>query len=186
MTLYSAILTLLQYNLIRGCFITVLVILLAKTLFGKYVHTNLSVKIIKWILITYAVLSLIYTLTLIAWGYFGASDYIWLTRATGPYWWAYWSMLSGNCIFPLFLLIPRLGRNIYIILLASILMNLGWLLELLTIYMANRHRDYIPAAHPPLWYYAPALIILLQGFLVGVVLIGIEAWWGKRHGKELS
>jgi hypothetical protein len=181
MVTFDLILRLINSNLIRGSFISVMAIILANRLFSKRNNAQLSVQIVKWILISHSVLSLGYELYLILSAYIGIDVYLITDRATGLYWWAYWTMLFGNCIFPLFLLIPRLGRNIYIILLVSLLMNVGWWFEHIVIYTSIMHRDYTPESALPFLH--AMLIILLQGFLVGLIIAGIGFWWEKGRKK---
>jgi hypothetical protein len=160
-----------------------MVIILAKKLLGKRINAQLSVEIIKWVLFGYSVLSLGYTLALVISSYLGIDNYI-INRATGPYWWAYWFMFSGTCIFPLFLLIPRLGRNMYVILLATFLVNIGWLLGSLTIHTASMQRDYVTETNPYLPY-MHEWFILLRGFIVGLFIAGIGFCWKARLNKAL-
>lgn len=64
-------------------------------------------------------------------------------RVMGPYWWAYWTMMFCHSVLPLLLLFRKLRSNKYLILLISILLNIGAWFEKFVIIM-SLHRDYIP------------------------------------------
>jgi molybdopterin-containing oxidoreductase family membrane subunit len=88
--------------------------------------------------------------------------YAFLNRATGPYAWAYWIMMSCNLFFPQFFWSKKLRRNIPFMFVTSIIVNIGMWFERFVITVTSLHRDYMPSA----WdYYSPTWVDILT--LVG-------------------
>jgi molybdopterin-containing oxidoreductase family membrane subunit len=55
------------------------------------------------IMITGSIVGLLILLTFMAWYSVEYEQYAFLNRATGPYWWAYWSMMTCNVFSPQFM-----------------------------------------------------------------------------------
>ncbi len=82
------------------------------------------------------------------------SNMLLLTRATGPYWWAYWSMISCNVISPQFFWFKKLRRNMVFVFIISIFVNIGMWFERFVIITTSLHRDYLPSSwvmYSPTW-----------------------------------
>lgn len=168
----------IEDNLIRGIFICVLLIILVKHFFQK-INTHLSLKIIKWIIIIYSSLNLI---SIILSLFDRHSDInIFSERATGAYWWAHWLMLIMSTVFPLLLLNKKLGNKIYFLFFIALLMNIGWLFESFVIHVTNIHRDYIPENYNPYLPNNTEVLILIKGFLLGLIFLLIENGIIKRY-----
>jgi molybdopterin-containing oxidoreductase family membrane subunit len=89
-------------------------------------------------------------------------QYAFLNRATGPYAWAYWTMMSCNLFFPQFFWFKKLRRSIPFMFVASIVVNIGMWFERFVITVTSLHRDYLPSS----WdYYSPTWVDVLT--LVG-------------------
>lgn len=73
-------------------------------------------------------------------------QYAFLNRATGPYWWAYWSMMSCNVISPQFMWSSKLRTNIVFTFILSIFVNIGMWFERFVIIVTSLHRDYLPSS----------------------------------------
>ncbi|MFO7313315.1 NrfD/PsrC family molybdoenzyme membrane anchor subunit [Rhodothermus marinus] len=85
-------------------------------------------------------------------------QYAFINRATGPYAWAYWTMMSCNLIFPQFFWIKKLRRNIPFMFIASIVVNIGMWFERFVITITSLHRDYLPSS----WdYFVPTWVDVL-------------------------
>ncbi len=101
----------------------------------------------------------------IAW--YGANPYeqfVFINRATGPYWWAYWTMVFCNVVVPQIFWSKKMRRNIPVMFVASILVNVGMWFERFTIIATSLHRDFLPAS----WgYYAPTWVEV--GIYVGTI-----------------
>lgn len=100
------------------------------------------------IMITGSIVGVAYITELfIAW-YSGVEyeQYAFLNRATGPYWWAYWSMMTCNVFSPQFMWFPRLRRSIMFSFFISIIVNIGMWFERFVIIVTSLHRDYLPSS----------------------------------------
>jgi Ni/Fe-hydrogenase subunit HybB-like protein len=102
----------------------------------------------KVILLTGSIVGVAYiTEFFIAW-YSGVEyeQYAFINRATGPYWWAYWSMMSCNVISPQLFWSKYLRTNIKFSWFLSIIVNIGMWFERFVIIVTSLHRDYLPSS----------------------------------------
>jgi Ni/Fe-hydrogenase subunit HybB-like protein len=95
----------------------------------------------------------------IAW--YGGSPYelyAFKNRAFGPYWWAYWSMISCNVISPHFFWFKKLRTSMLFVWIISIFVNIGMWFERFVIIVTSLHRDYLPSS----WgYFTPTWVDIL-------------------------
>ncbi|MHC5066062.1 MAG: NrfD/PsrC family molybdoenzyme membrane anchor subunit, partial [Planctomycetota bacterium] len=99
----------------------------------------------------------------IAW-YSGSvyEGFAFVNRASGPYWWAYWIMVSCNVISPQFFWFRSIRRNPMALFIISIFVNIGMWFERFVITVTSLHRDFIPSS----WaYFKPTMVDILT--LVG-------------------
>jgi molybdopterin-containing oxidoreductase family membrane subunit len=79
-------------------------------------------------------------------------------RMTGPYAHTYWLLILCNCLTVQLFWIPWVRRNVPLLFLVSIVINIGMWLERYVIVITSLHRDFIPAAwnmyHGTFWDYA--------------------------------
>jgi len=81
-------------------------------------------------------------------------QFAFLNRAMGPYWWAYWTMISCNVIIPQLLWVPAIRRNPLTVFIISIFINIGMWFERFVIIVTSLHRDYMPSS----WsYFRPTI-----------------------------
>ncbi len=73
-------------------------------------------------------------------------QYAFINRATGPYWWAYWTMMTCNVITPQLFWFKRLRTNIQVSWVLSIVVNIGMWFERFVIIVTSLHRDYVPSS----------------------------------------
>ena len=100
------------------------------------------------IMITGSIVGVAYITELfIAW-YSGVEyeQYAFLNRATGPYAWAYWMMMSCNVFSPQFMWSKRLRTSIMFSFFISIVVNVGMWFERFVIIVTSLHRDYLPSS----------------------------------------
>jgi len=69
--------------------------------------------------------------------------FIFMNRAFGPYWWAYWIMVSCNVISPQFFWVRSLRRSIPFMFMISIFVNIGMWFERFTIIVTSLHHDFL-------------------------------------------
>lgn len=115
------------------------------------------------ILITGSIVGVAYlTEFFIAW-YSGVEyeQYAFINRATGPYWWAYWSMMTCNVITPQLFWSKRLRESVFATFIISIFVNIGMWFERFVIIVTSLHRDYVPSSwtmYSPTWVEAGIFI----------------------------
>jgi Ni/Fe-hydrogenase subunit HybB-like protein len=68
-----------------------------------------------------------------------------VNRAFGPYWWAYWIMISCNVLSPQVFWFQKLRTSIPVMFIVSIFVNIGMWFERFVIVM-TLHRDFIPGS----------------------------------------
>jgi Ni/Fe-hydrogenase subunit HybB-like protein len=102
----------------------------------------------KIILVTGSVVGYAYaTEFFIAW-YSGNpyERFTFINRAFGPYWWAYWTMVTCNVISPQFFWFKKLRRSIPVMFVLSIVVNIGMWFERFVIIVTSLHRDFLPSS----------------------------------------
>ncbi|HKP55503.1 MAG TPA: NrfD/PsrC family molybdoenzyme membrane anchor subunit [Polyangiales bacterium] len=72
--------------------------------------------------------------------------YVFINRATGPYWWAYWTMITCNVISPQLFWFKKLRTSIPVMFAISIVINIGMWFERFVIIVTSLHRDYLPSS----------------------------------------
>ena len=100
------------------------------------------------IMITGSIVGVAYITELFVAWYSGVEyeQYAFLNRATGPYAWSYWAMMTCNVFSPQFMWIPKLRRSIMFSFVISIVVNIGMWFERFVIIVTSLHRDYLPSS----------------------------------------
>jgi Ni/Fe-hydrogenase subunit HybB-like protein len=88
--------------------------------------------------------------------------FVFVNRATGPYAWAFWTMVVCNVLVPQLLWLRRVRASTAALLPISILINVGMWFERFVIIVTSLHRSYLPSSW--VMYYPTAIEI---GTLVG-------------------
>ena len=73
-------------------------------------------------------------------------QYAFLNRATGPYWWAYASMMTCNVVIPQLYWIHKIRTSLVATFILSIFVNIGMWFERFVIIVTSLHRDFMPSA----------------------------------------
>lgn len=73
-------------------------------------------------------------------------QFIFLNRAFGPYGWSYWIMVTCNVIIPQLFWFKYCRRNIPIMFVVSIFVNIGMWFERFVITITSLHRDFLPSS----------------------------------------
>ena len=82
-------------------------------------------------------------------------SFAFLNRATGPYAWAYWIMISCNVISPQLFWFKKFRTSIPIMFVICIFVNIGMWFERFVITVTSLHRDFLPSS----WgYYSPTWV----------------------------
>jgi molybdopterin-containing oxidoreductase family membrane subunit len=92
----------------------------------------------------------------IAW-YSGSmfEKFAFINRAFGPYWWAYWTMAFCNVIIPQVYWFKKARRNIPLMFVVSLFVNIGMWFERFVITVTSLHRDFLPSSwsyYVPTWF----------------------------------
>jgi len=92
----------------------------------------------------------------IAWyGQVEAEYYAFYNRAFGPYWWAYWSMMTCNVISPQLFWFKKIRTNLMATFILAAIVNIGMWFERFVIIVTSIHRDYLPSSwtmfHPTIY-----------------------------------
>ncbi len=100
------------------------------------------------IIVTGSIVGVAYITELfIAWyGQVPAESYAFLNRVSGPYWWAYWSMMTCNVISPQLFWVKKIRTNLMATFILSIVVNIGMWFERFVIIVTSLHRDYVPSS----------------------------------------
>ncbi len=75
-----------------------------------------------------------------------AEQYAFMNRMFGPYWWAYWSMMTCNVISPQLFWFKKIRTSIVATFLLSLVVNIGMWFERFVIIVTSLHRDYLPSS----------------------------------------
>lgn len=89
-------------------------------------------------------------------------QFVFINRALGPYWWAYWTMVTCNVILPQVFWFRQCRTNIPLMFVITIIVNIGMWFERYVIVITSLHRDYLPSS----WdYFVPTYVdwLLLLG-----------------------
>jgi Ni/Fe-hydrogenase subunit HybB-like protein len=88
-------------------------------------------------------------------------SFAFMNRAFGPYWWAYWSMVSCNVISPQLFWFKKMRTSPFWMVVISIFVNIGMWFERFVITVTSLSRDFLPSS----WgYFRPTLFDGLMFF----------------------
>jgi molybdopterin-containing oxidoreductase family membrane subunit len=79
-------------------------------------------------------------------------------RFVGRYWWIYWLLLFCNVVCPQILWFRSMRRNVPVLFVLSLIVNVGMWTERFIIVVTSLHRDYLPSSwgmyYPTIWDWA--------------------------------
>jgi len=100
----------------------------------------------KIILVTGMMVGFAYSMEFfIAW--YGGNEYelyCFKNRATGPYWWAYWTMIGCNVLSPQVFWVKAMRTSPLVIFIVSFLVTIGMWFERFVIIVSSLHRTFLP------------------------------------------
>jgi len=95
---------------------------------------------------------------------FEYEQYAFINRATGPYWWAYWSMMTCNVVSPQLFWFKKIRTSLIATFILSIVVNIGMWFERFVIIVPTLCRTYLPST----WnMYHPTFVDI--GIFVGTI-----------------
>ncbi|MCP4311202.1 MAG: polysulfide reductase NrfD [Bacteroidetes bacterium] len=128
----------------------------------------------KVIIATGSIVGLAYMTELFISWYSGVEyeHFVIMNRATGPYWWAYWIMMTANVISPQLLWFKKLRTNLVFTFFLSIVINIGMWFERFVIVVTSLHRDYLTSS----WtMYKPTIVEI--GLFLGTLGLFFTAFF---------
>ena len=134
-----------------------LVLIMRKVL---HLEHYITVKHIEYmtiiIMLTGSIVGIAYLTELFISWYSGVEyeSYAFINRFSGPYWWAYWSMMTCNVISPQLFWFKKIRTNLIAVFMLSLVVNTGMWFERFVIIVTSLHRDYLPSSwtmYSPTW-----------------------------------
>lgn len=127
---------------------TLLLILRKGMKLEAYIHTKHVEYMNIVIMVTGSIVGVAYLTELFISWYSGVEyeSYAFINRATGPYWWAYASMMTCNVISPQLMWFKKLRRSLLFTFFISIVVNIGMWFERFVIIVTSIHQDYLPSS----------------------------------------
>ncbi|MDH4127227.1 MAG: polysulfide reductase NrfD [Spirochaetota bacterium] len=128
--------------------LTLMIIIRKVFNFDKYITLYHFEQMTKVIILTGSLVGLAYsTEFFVAWySGNGFELFAFVNRATGPFWWAYWIMVTCNVVSPQLFWFKKIRTSIPAILILSILINVGMWFERFVIVVTSLHRDFLPSS----------------------------------------
>ena len=128
----------------------------------------------KIIIATGSIVGLAYITELFISWYSGVEyeHFMLINRATGPYAWAYWIMMTANVLSPQLLWIKKLRTNLVFTFCLSIVINIGMWFERFVIVVTSLHRDFLTSS----WtMYKPTIVEI--GLFLGTLGLFFTAFF---------
>ena len=137
--------------------LTLLVIARKVMNYQDYITIGHLEAMCKVVMLTGTMVGLAYITEFFVAAYSGVEyeQYAFINRATGPYWWAYWSMMTCNLVAPQVFWFKWARTTPWFIFMLSIVVNVGMWFERFVIIVTSLHREYLPSG----WVmYSPTLV----------------------------
>ena len=117
-----------------------------------------------------------------------------VNRAVGPYAGYFWALMLCNVIAPQFLWSGRLRRNVGVLFVVALLVNVGMWVERFVIVVTSQHRDFLPSSwgmyHATFWDYSTlagsvglfvALLFLFLRFLPAISMTEVRRFVATKE-----
>ena len=138
MELYSEIMKIIDINLIYCLFPMTLTLIVIKFLFRNRFKTKKVLNIIRWIIISYTIIT---TIHFFLQQTMNPDEFEFIFHITGPYKIAYILIFICASVFPLSLFNNKLASKSFYLLLIGVLMKIGDHFERFIIIVTSLHRD---------------------------------------------
>ncbi len=122
-------------------------------------------------------------------------SFVFVNRATGPYAWAYWTMITCNVVTPQLFWFRKMRTTPWIIFILALFVNVGMWFERFVIIVTSLHRDFLPSSwgyFTPTWVdiltFVGSVGLFLTMFLLFVrflPMIAMSEVKGVMHGHSL-
>ena len=177
-----------------GMVLTLLILTRSLMHLERYITIRHLDAMAKVTLLTGSIVGLSYATELFT-AWFNGSIYekaMFYNRATGPYWLAFWTMVSCNALMPQLLWLRRLRTSAAGLFVLSIFVNLGMWLERFVIIVTSLHRSYLPSSwvmYRPTFIEVGTLIgsfgLFFTCFLLFIRLLPMIAMWEIKAGADV-
>jgi Ni/Fe-hydrogenase subunit HybB-like protein len=139
-----------------GMVLTLLIIARKVMNYQDYITIGHLEAMCKVVMLTGTMVGLAYITEFFVAAYSGVvyEQYAFINRATGPYWWAYWSMMTCNLVAPQVFWFKWARTTPWFIFMLSIVVNVGMWFERFVIIVTSLHREYLPSGwvmYSPTW-----------------------------------
>lgn len=139
-----------------GMVLTLLVIARKVMNYEDYITIGHLEAMAKVVMLTGTLVGIAYLTEFFIAAYSGVvyEQYAFINRATGPYWWAYATMMSCNLLAPQVFWFKWCRTTPWFLFVMSIIVNIGMWFERFVIIVTSLHREYLPsrwAMYVPSW-----------------------------------
>jgi Ni/Fe-hydrogenase subunit HybB-like protein len=123
----------------------------------EYITAQHIEAMCKLVIVTSGIVALAYGTEFFTAMYSGNQyeQFVFINRALGPMAFAFWIMVTCNVLVPQLFWFRRLRRNIAVVFIISLLVNVGMWFERFVIIVTSLERDYLPASWAS---YSPTII----------------------------
>ena len=173
MNLYKRIIELVDANLIHCLIPIILTLIVVEILFKRRFETKKVLNLICWLIISYSIVTLSYSLIGMI---FYPEKFAFIQRATGPYKLAYWIMFLSALILPFTLFLKKIASNFYYVIFVSIFMKIGFYFERFVIIVTSYHKDYGEENRNVEFidtFTFGVIMLFIQGITIAIILLGI-------------
>ncbi|HAP34437.1 MAG TPA: hydrogenase, partial [Bacteroidetes bacterium] len=114
--------------------------------------------------------------------------FVFINRAFGPYWWAYWIMFTCNVVTPQLFWSKKIRTSLLASFILAIFVNIGMWFERFVIIVTSLSRDFLPSSwgmfYPTIWDFGMligsfglffTLVLLFVKFLPAIAMAEIKA-----------
>ena len=131
-----------------GMVLTLLIIVRKVLNLNEYITIGHLDAMTKVVMLTGSLVGVAYLTEFFIAAYSGMvyEQYAFLNRAFGPYWWAYWTMMSCNLLAPQVFWFKWARTTPWFIFILSIVVNIGMWFERFVIIVTSLHRDYLTSS----------------------------------------
>lgn len=139
MGVYSQIINAVDVYIIHCLPLIIFFLLLLKVFRKGKPETLIALNIVRWVIIIYTAITTSAFLASILLPTNSESILL-----SGPYRFAYWTMLISSTLLPFTLLFKKIGQNSFYLLFIAFMMNCGLYFERYVILVTSFHMDYSP------------------------------------------
>ena len=184
MEIFEKILQLINVNLIYCLSATILTLLILRLLFKDRLRFKKAYRVIKWIIIGYAIINLVYFLIgLIVY----PEQSAFLNQVTERYWLNYWMLMFSVIFLPFSLLYKKIGLKPLFLLFVSIMMKIDRYSERYEIFIAYYNMRQLSPEKELNWLTSPWSVFYLtwiQGIILALILVGLTTIIGLYENKK--